>query len=319
MLDTRSVCVLAGGVGAARLLRGARLAVDPAGLTAIVNVGDDTVFHGLSVSPDLDTILYTLADEINPETGWGRRDETALALSDLRRHAAAAGRDDVGWFFLGDRDIGTHLWRTHRLAEGAALADVTRELCESFGVDVSLLPATNDPLSTRVHSPDLGWLPFQDYFVRLHHSVAVDEVRYDFAEEATPAPGVIDSIDHADAVIIAPSNPILSTGPVLAIDEIRAAFEAQRDRAVAISPIVGGQALKGPAADLMTQLGFDASVVGIARAYRSLASVLVIDTVDAHLASEVQAAGMECVVTNTIMDTPEAAAALTSVCLEAVS
>ena len=170
-----------------------------------------------------------------------------------------------------------------------------------------------------MHSPELGWLPFQDYFVRLHHSVVVDEVRYDFAEQASPAAGVIDAIVGADAVIIAPSNPILSTGPVLAIDEVRSAFESRRQQAVAISPIVGGQAIKGPAADLMNQLGFDATVVGIARAYCSLARVLVIDQVDADLADDVRDAGMECVITNTIMDSAEAAAALTRTCLEALS
>lgn len=304
------ITVLAGGVGAARLLTGLVRVVDPASLTAVVNVGDDLVLHGLHISPDLDTVTYTLAGAINPETGWGLAGETWQAMDTLRRYGGEA------WFNLGDRDLGTHLYRTHRLSQGAPLSTVTAEIARAWGLDLRLLPATDDVLRTRVHVVDPGGpargveVGFQEYFVQRHHDVPVTAVHVVGEGHARPAPGVLDAIGEADTVIIAPSNPIVSIGPVLAVQGVREAVTDRRDRAVAVSPIVAGAALKGPADRLLTELGHEASVVGVARLYAPLAATLVVDEADADLAAAVEAEGMRCVVTPTVMSTPEIAADL---------
>jgi len=302
------ITVLAGGVGAARLLRGLVLAVPAGRVTAVVNTADDVVLHGLHVSPDLDTVTYTLAEADNPETGWGLAGETWQAMDALDRFGGPT------WFRLGDRDLGTHLYRTGRLAEGAGLAAVTAEIAQAWGLEATLLPMTEDPVATMV-TLDEGEgagneVGFQEYFVRLGHSVAVRSVRFAGADVARPGPGVVEALADAEAVIIAPSNPVVSIDPLLAVPGIADALRARRADTVAVSPIVAGKALKGPADRLLRELGHEASVVGVARLYRDLAATLVVDRADADLADAVEAEGVACVVTNTVMSSPEVAAEL---------
>ena len=310
---TPTVAVLAGGVGAARLLTGLVRAVPPAEVTAVVNVGDDMVMHGLAISPDLDTVVYTVAGAIDPDRGWGLRDESWQAMATLERYGGAT------WFGLGDRDIGTHLYRTQRRADGAPLSTVTAEIARGWGLDLAVVPVTDDPVRTMLtpaEGPDAGVeIAFQDYFVRRQHGVAVAAVRFAGAEAARPAPGVLDALGGAGTVIIAPSNPIVSIGPVLAVPGVQEAVAARRETVVAISPLVGGRALKGPADRLMRELGHEDSVVGVARLYAPVADTLVIDEADAAHADAVRAAGLRCVVTDTIMRDPAAAATLSMVAL----
>jgi len=297
--------VLAGGVGAARLLRGLVDVVPPDRITAVLNTGDDLVLHGLEISPDLDTVLYTLAGAVNPETGWGLAGETWRAMEALERFGGQT------WFRLGDADLATHLYRTQRRREGAPLSRVTAELAAAWGVGVRLLPATDDRLATRLTlARDGEEVAFQHYFVALGHDVAVASVRFDGAAEARPGPGVLAAISDAEAVVIAPSNPIVSIGPILAVPGIRAALEARRADVVAVSPIVAGAALKGPADRLMAELGHEPSVVGVARIYAPLAATLVVDRADAELAPAVEAEGVRCVVAPAVMTDAAAAAAL---------
>lgn len=306
---TGDVCVLAGGVGAARMLAALLEVVDPASVTAVANVGDDLELHGLRISPDLDTITYTLAGAINPETGWGLAGETWQALDMVRRYGG------VDWFGLGDRDLGTHLYRTQRLGSGATLTEVTAEIAGAWGLGLRVLPVTDDRLRTMVtlggDGPDAGTeVTFQEYFVKLRHDVAVRSVRFEGAESARPAPDVLGAIEGAGTVVIAPSNPVVSIDPVLAVPGVRSAIERRRERTVAVSPIIAGAALKGPADRLLHELGHEASVVGVARWYSRLAATLVIDEADADLAPAVAAEGITPVVTRTIMREPGVAASL---------
>lgn len=307
------ITTIAGGVGAARMLRALSSVVDPSELVAVVNVGDDLELHGLHISPDIDTVVYTLAGAIDPERGWGLVDETWQAMTTLGRYGGA------DWFSLGDRDLGTHLFRTQRLAEGADLHQVTAELARAWGLTLTVLPATDDPLRTMVTLAEGAEVSFQEYFVGQQHAVPVSAVRFDGAERSRPAPGVLDAIADADLVVLAPSNPLVSIAPVLVVPGVRTAIEARRDSTVAVSPIVGGTALKGPADRMLMELGHESSVVGVARLYRDLASVLVIDTVDAELAPAVEDEGMRCIVTDTVMRTPEVSAALATTVLSAVA
>ncbi|MEY2420464.1 MAG: 2-phospho-L-lactate transferase [Acidimicrobiaceae bacterium] len=293
-------------------MRGLVDVVPPAEVTAVVNVADDLVLHGLHISPDLDTVMYTLAGAINTETGWGLEGETWQAMATLERYG---GRS---WFRLGDRDLGTHLYRTQRLAEGAPLSTVTSELALAWSLELRLLPVSDQTVRTMVTVEGEGEIGFQDYFVGRQHSVAVTSVRFDGAENAQPAPGVLEAIGGAAVLVIAPSNPIVSIGPVLAIDEVRDAVIGRRTRNVAVSPIVAGAALKGPADRMLRELGHEPSVVGVAKLYAELASVLVIDEADAALAGAVEAAGMECLVVPTVMSSPKVAASLARATLEAV-
>jgi len=290
------ITVLAGGVGAARLLNGMVRAVPPADVTAIVNTADDVVLHGLAVCPDLDTVTYTLAGAVNPATGWGLAGETWQAMDALGRLGGPT------WFRLGDRDLGTHLHRTGRLADGAGLAEVTAEIAGAWGIEVRLLPMTEDRVATMVTLDGGTEVGFQDYFVGLGHDVAVSAVRFEGAERSRPGPGVLDAIASASTVVVAPSNPIVSIGPVVAVPGIGEALAARRDDVVAVSPIVAGAALKGPAERMLRELGHEPSVVGVARLYRDLAATLVVDEADADLADAVEAEGMACVGTPTIMD-----------------
>jgi len=303
------VVVLAGGVGAAKLLAGLVRAHPPEDLLAVVNTADDVVLHGLHVSPDLDTVVYTLAGAVNPDTGWGLAAETWQAMDALDRYGG------ITWFRLGDRDLATHLYRTHRLGQGADLAAVTAEIAAAWGLKLAVLPVTNDRIETRVTTADEGEIGFQDYFVRRRHDVAVSAVRVAGSARARPAPGLIEALGAARLIVIAPSNPIVSIGPVLEVPGVYRAVADRRDAVVAVSPIVGGAALKGPADRLMRELGHESSAVGVARLYREVAATLVIDETDAGLADEVENAGVSCLVAPTVMDGVESATALARVVL----
>ena len=298
------ITALAGGVGAARMLSGLLAEVPANEITAVVNTGDDLVLHGLHISPDLDTVMYTLAGAINPDTGWGLAGETWRVMESLGRLGG------VTWFNLGDQDLATHLYRTQRLSEGASLTEVTADLYASFGVGIRALPVTNVPLRTRLQLVDGPEVAFQEYFVHRHHDVAVSAVRFEIAPDAVPGPDVLAAIVDADVVVVCPSNPVVSIGPLLAVPGVADALGARRDDVVGVSPIVAGAALKGPADRLLTELGSEPSVVGVARWYAAWMGTLVIDRADAHLAAAVEAEGVRCVVTDTVMATPERSAAL---------
>lgn len=303
------LAVLCGGVGAARLLQGVVRCTDAGRVTAIVNVGDDTVVHGLHVSPDLDTILYTLSGLHNEATGWGLTDESWRVMEELEQLGGAT------WFRLGDRDLATHLYRSGRLRDGAPLSVVATELAAARGVRIRLLPVTDDRLATVVTTTAGRRLTFQEYFVRERHDVPVERVDFEGAEAAKPAPGVLDVLADAERVVIAPSNPILSIDPVLAVPGIREALAARRPDAVAVSPIVAGTAIKGPADRVLRELGHEPSALGVARHYRDLVATFVLDERDEGLRGEIEALGMRCVVTDTVMSDPSRAAALASAVL----
>ncbi len=299
------IVTLAGGVGASRFLQGLVKVVDPESVVAVVNTADDVVLHGLHISPDLDTVTYTLAGAINPETGWGLAGESWAAMEAL----AAYGDGQAAWFRLGDRDLGTHLYRTNRLAAGAPLDQVTAQIAARWQLEITLLPMSNDEVETRVTvaGHEIG---FQEYFVGLRHEVPVEAVAFRGASQAQPGPGVLAALHRADRLVICPSNPIVSIGPILAVPGIGEALAARRADTVAVSPIVGGRALKGPADHMLAELGHDPSVVGVARLYAPFAATLVIDQADAHLAQAVEAEGLECLVTATVMTGRAEAAAL---------
>jgi LPPG:FO 2-phospho-L-lactate transferase len=303
------LAALAGGVGAARMLRGLAAVVPPADITAIVNTADDFRLHGLAICPDLDTVTYTLAGVSNAALGWGVEGETWTVMEELERLGGQT------WFSLGDRDLATHLYRTGRLAEGASLSAVAVELAAARGVEVRLLPMTDAPVETRVVVEGEGEIGFQDYFVGRRHSVPVTSVRFAGVESSLPAPGVLDALAAAERVVICPSNPIVSVGPVLAVPGVREAVAARRSDVVAVSPIIAGAALKGPADRMLRELGHEASVVGVARLYADVAGTLVIDSSDAASADAVAAEGVRCVVAPTVMSSPDAAAALAKVVL----
>ncbi|MDE0322031.1 MAG: 2-phospho-L-lactate transferase [Acidimicrobiaceae bacterium] len=313
--NSRSVAVLAGGVGAARFLSGLLRVCRPTDVTAIVNVGDDFTLHGLDISPDLDTVTYTLAGQINPETGWGRAGETWRVLTELGR---LGGQD---WFKLGDLDLALHLFRTQRRSEGASLSQVTGEIAASFGLELTLLPVSDDPIATRITpaEPDGATeIDFQEYFVAHRHGIAVRSVRFAGIEGAKPAPGVLDALSSAGTVVVAPSNPFVSIGPVIDVPQVRETLRGRRGSVIAVSPIVGGASIKGPAGAMMRELGHEPSVVGVARLYAEFAGTLVIDHADAELAPAVAQAGMTPVVTDTIMADPDRAAGLARATLEGV-
>jgi LPPG:FO 2-phospho-L-lactate transferase len=316
------IAVLSGGVGAARLLAGLQQVVDPGSLTAVVNVGDDTTLHGLAISPDLDTITYTLAGAIDPERGWGLAGETWRVMASLERFAAVrppGSRAGGTWFGLGDQDLATHLYRTHRLAEGARLTEVTAEIAAAYGVSVGLLPVTDDPVHTMLTVAGEGEIEFQEYFVGRRHDIPITGVRFDGAADASLTAAAAGALDDAEAIVIAPSNPIVSIGPLLAVPGARERVQRARAWTVAVSPIVGGRALKGPADRMLAELGHPVSVVGVAALYRDLAATMVIDEADRALASEVEAEGVRCVVTDTVMRTPGIAAALGATVLDAAA
>lgn len=292
------ITVLSGGVGAARLLRALSTSIDPGQLVAVVNVGDDFVLHGLTICPDLDTVTYTLAGLHNDELGWGLREESWRVMDRLAELGGEA------WFRLGDRDLATHLYRSQRLAEGATKTEVARELAERLGVAVTILPATNDPLATEFDT-EIGRLSFQDYFVRHRHDVAVRAVEVVGVAEARPAPEVLHALASCERIVIAPSNPLISIGPILQLAGVRELLQTRRHDVVAVSPLVGGAALKGPAERLLRELGHEASVVGVVDFYRDLVGTWVIDEADAEEIERVRSRGVRVEVTTTVMADPQ--------------
>jgi LPPG:FO 2-phospho-L-lactate transferase len=297
------VVELAGGVGGAKLAEGLAAHVG-ADLTVVVNTGDDLELHGLSIWPDHDTVAYTLAGLDDEVRGWGLRDETWTVMEGLW----ALG--DASWFRLGDRDLATHIWRTDRLRTGARPTDVARELAATLRIAPTILPMTDQPVRTEVLTDD-GWLEFQEYFVHRHQEPEVREVRFRGIEDARPTPEVLAAIEAADVIVIAPSNPVVSIGPILALPGLTEAIRARRagQRAdsglapsvVAVSGIIGGKALKGPADRMLASLGEVSSAVGVAARYRDLISHFVMDDIDAALLAELEALGIETLVTDTIM------------------
>jgi LPPG:FO 2-phospho-L-lactate transferase len=304
--------VLAGGVGAAKFLRGLIRSADPTALTIVVNTGDDDRFFGLAVSPDLDTITYTLAGLSPLRRGWGRDGESFTCLE-----ALGTLYDGAGWFQLGDKDLATHIYRTDRLARGATLSAVTAELCRAHGVAPRVLPMSDQPVRTVVRTARER-LSFQEYLIKRRARPAVRGVSYAGAHRASPAPGVLAAIRDAHAVVIAPSNPFLSIGPILAVPGVRAALRRRRGPVVAISPLVGGRAVTGPLARLLRRFGYPASSIGIARCYRGLLDALVIDRADACDAPALERLGCRAIVTDTLLTTPADAARVACATLRAL-
>ena len=304
------IITLAGGVGAARFLEGLVQVVPPEQVTAIVNTGDDFELHGLYIAPDLDIVTCTLAGVIDQQQGCGIAGDTLACMEWLGRLGAPT------WFALGDRDLALHIRRTALLRAGHTLAEVADQFRRALGVAVRILPMSNQPTPTHVITP-AGELHFEEYFVQHRARDEVLGVRYVGIEAARPAPGVLEAIDTAEAVLIAPSNPIVSIGTILAVPGNRPAREATPAPIVAVSPIVGGTAIKGPAAPLMRAMGFEVSARGVATCYRGLADVLVIDQVDAALADDIHALGMEVTITDTIMRGPAEKRALAQAALDA--
>ncbi|MDA8037983.1 MAG: 2-phospho-L-lactate transferase [Actinomycetota bacterium] len=306
------ICVLCGGVGAARFLAGLVQVVAPPKVVAVVNTGDDTELHGLAISPDIDTITYTLSSLVNEEAGWGVRGDSFRAMEALERIGGPV------WFRLGDVDLATHLFRTGRMRDGATLSEVTSEIGAALGVGMRLLPMSDEPVRTRLRLRSGEEVGFQDYFVRLGHSVEVTAVRFDGVESARPAPGVLEAIVEADAIVIAPSNPVVSIGPILGVPGVADVLSKRRERVVAVSPIVAGSTLKGPADRLMRELGEEPTATGVGRRLAPVCGTLVIDSADAALAGEVESLGLSCVVRDTVMATPERARLLARAVLDAV-
>ena len=302
------ITVLSGGVGAARLLRALRDVIDPSQLAAVVNVGDDLVLNGLTICPDLDTITYTLAGLNNDELGWGLRGESWRVMDEL----AALGGE--AWFRLGDRDLATHLYRSQRLNDGATKTEVAAELAKRLGVTVRLLPVTNDPIATEFVT-DVGRLTFQEYFVRHHHDVVVSSIDVVGAERAHLSDEARRALASASRVVIAPSNPLISIDPILRVPAVRELLLERRDDVVAVSPIIRGAALKGPADRLLRELGHEVSTLGVVDFYEGLVGTWIIDEADADLADAIRARGSRVEVTTTVMADPVNAERLAKVVL----
>jgi LPPG:FO 2-phospho-L-lactate transferase len=312
--DQPRVVELAGGVGGAKLGEGLQAVVGER-LTVVVNTADDTERHGLLVGADHDTVMYTLAGLENPEFGWGLAGDSWVVMAALERYG------EEGWFRLGDRDLATHIVRTERLRRGDRLTDVCRDLQEHLGVVATILPMADEPVRTQVRTDD-GWLDFQDYFVRLRQQPEVREVRFAGIEDASPTPEVRAAIAAADVIVIAPSNPIVSVGPILAVPGMSEALAEARDRGariVAVSGIVGGKALKGPADRMLASLGHEPTALGVARGYAALVDTFVMDDVDEALASDVEALRIRAVVTDTIMTDEASRARLAAAVLAAAN
>jgi LPPG:FO 2-phospho-L-lactate transferase len=302
-----NVAVLSGGVGGARFVQGLLDAVDPAGVTVIGNVGDDLEVAGMQVSPDLDTLLYTLGGIGDEERGWGRADETWNALE------AAAELGSETWFQLGDKDLGLHLARTGAMAGGQPLSAVIGHFARTLGIAAQILPATDDRLRTRVRT-EAGELSFQEWFVRLRHEPEVLGVRFEGADKARAAPGVLEALAGADLIVIAPSNPFVSIGPILAIQEIREAITNRRAACVAISPLIGGKAVKGPAGRMLSRLKGGTGPFHVTECYSGLIDALVYDTADGEVELDVRS-----IVTNTLMTDAGSRRRLAEAALEAAA
>jgi len=297
------VTLLAGGVGGARFARGLLTLVRPADVTIVGNVGDDLEHWGLSISPDLDTLLYTLTGRIHPGQGWGVAGDTREAM------AVVSELGGLDWFILGDRDIGLHLVRSERLRAGEPLSAVTADLARRYGLGARLLPATDDRLRTRIVTPD-GELAFQEWLVGRRAADPVCAVRFDGAPGARPAPGVLEAIQHADVIVLAPSNPFVSLDPILAVDGLRAAVEARRDRVIAVTPMSGTQAVKGPLAGMLETLGHEVSAVAVAIKHTPLANGFVLDDAGGDREPDVRALGLSVACVPTLMRDTESSAAV---------
>jgi LPPG:FO 2-phospho-L-lactate transferase len=304
------IAVLAGGVGGARFLEGVVQVVPPAQVTAIVNTADDREFYGLHVSPDLDIVLYTLAGIVDEAHGWGVRHDTYQVMQQLTRY----GNED--WFLLGDRDLATHIHRTQRLRQGHTLSEITDEFRRHFGLALRVLPMSDDAVATHIQTP-VGLLHFQEYMVKRGCRDEVQGVRFVGLEHARPAPGVLETLRAAEAVLIAPSNPIVSIGSILALPGVREALQETAATVAAVSPIVAGVPIKGPADKLLRGLGLEVSALGVARCYADFLDLMVIDRQDAALAPAVEALGMRVLVTDTIMRDRQAKARLAGEVLRA--
>ena len=292
------IVALAGGVGGAKLAHGLMLAAGGDQLHVIVNTADDFDLFGLRISPDLDTVLYTLAGLANPDTGWGIAGDTFTALDMLGRYG------DETWFRLGDRDLATHIPRTQRLRAGWPLSRVTAALGESLGVAARILPMCDEPVATLVETPD-GTLAFQDYFVRRRHADPVLAVHFSGIAGARAPEGVRETLAAAEIIVLCPSNPVVSIGPILAVPGLRALIETSRAPRVAVSPIVGGKALRGPADRMLEGLGMESSALGVARIYRDIIQGMVLDRADADLAGAIEALGIRALVSDTVMHNVE--------------
>jgi LPPG:FO 2-phospho-L-lactate transferase len=288
------VVALAGGVGAARFLDGLTRVIAPERAFIIGNTADDAEIHGLHISPDLDTVTYTLAEMANPQHGWGIRGDSFRCLDALGRLGAGT------WFQLGDMDLATHLYRTERLQQGATLTEVTAEIARALKIRSTLVPMSNERVRTCICTPK-GELEFQTYFVKRRARDRVSAIRFEGASHAAPAPGVLDAIANAPAIILCPSNPFISIGPILAIPGIRKALQRRRDKVAAVSPIVGGRALKGPAARMMKSMNLKPSAVEVAKLYADFVGIFVFDELDRKQSTQIAALDMRPVVINTIM------------------
>lgn len=288
------IAALAGGVGGAKMLQGLAGVIGAANLTAIVNTADDFELYGLRISPDVDTVLYTLAGIANPQTGWGIAGDSRATLEAIARYG------EEPWFQIGDQDFATHILRSSWLREGASLTTVTARLANGLDVGVHVLPMSDDDVRTHIRVAD-GWLGFQEYFVGRRHADAVIDVRFDGVERASPAPGVIDAIQTSGLIMICPSNPVVSIDPILQVPEVRSALSSAGAPVVCVSPIVGGKALKGPAAGMLASKGMRVDAVGVATWYDGLVDIMVIDRQDAVLVPELEHQGMRVIVLDTVM------------------
>jgi len=292
------IVALAGGVGGAKLAHGLAQILPPEDLTVIVNTGDDFEHYGLYICPDLDTVCYTLAGIANPETGWGRVDETWNVMENISK------LDGLDWFRLGDQDLGTHLERTRRLKEGQSLSEITRDFYKAWGIEHTVLPMSDQPVRTVVDT-DEGELPFQEYFVHRRCEPRVKGFRFEGADKAEPAPGAREAIRSADAIVICPSNPWVSVDPILEVLHPLLSGEGPGVRSVAVSPIIGGKTVKGPAAKMYRELGIEPSALAVANHYRGLVTHFMMDTSDAQLIESVRGLNMQTHVTNTVMKSHE--------------
>jgi LPPG:FO 2-phospho-L-lactate transferase len=312
-----NVVAIAGGIGAGKFLRGLVRVVGDEHLTVVINTGDDVVMHGLHVCPDVDSVTYWLGDAMDRERGWGRRDETFRATTELGRFDA-----DAAWFNLGDLDLATHLFRTRLLADGVGLSGATARIAERFGVRARLLPMTDEVVTTRVVVDEDGAeldLHFQEYWVRRGARDRIVRIVFEGIEHARPAPGVLEAIDRADAVVLCPSNPVVSIGPVLAVPGVGDAVAAKRPRVVGVSPIVAGAPLGGMADRVMPAAGFEVSALGAAQTHAAVLGAWVIDRADRDLAPKIEEAlGVRVAVTDTIMRDDDAAKALAAVAVSAL-
>src|ERR1051326_4114068 len=292
------IALLAGGVGGSKLGLGLYRAMDPGDLTIVANTGDDILMHGLHISPDPDIMMYTLAGLVNPETGWGFADETFRVAEGLARY----GRPT--WFHLGDRDLATHIHRTAMLKNGATLSEAIASIRAALGVKCTILPMTDSPVPTMLET-DEGRMHLQEYFVRRKCEPRLRSIEFAGVDRAEPAPGVVESLRTADAIVIAPSNPLISVWPILAVPGIRGTLQETRARVIAVCPLVGGKSLKGPSDKMMLELGYDVSAFGVAQLYRDICSTFIIDQSDADQRGPIEALGTKAVVLPTVMRTAE--------------